>query len=692
MKLRLLTKFLVRILFPVLVGLVVVAGLSYWNATYTVDQLVAEEMSLVVERQKSELSNIITQQGNGLRLVASRPEVRRVLAAVAAGLPEVEIEQHMAPARDVLQALIREFSFYMEVALVAPGGKVFLHTNPALNGKDVSASDAFRQAMQGRTGIQSLRNKPDDKTTTTTILALPLRNEANAVIGVLYANLNTPALAVATTNSVRFGKTGVCYVYDDNGIMIMHPKAEYIGDEDGENDWTSDILTKKNGQLRYIWDGKIKLAHFRAVPGTNWIAVLAVERAELQQPVVDMLRENALVVLMCSLIICLVIFVIARDISTPLVHSSRYVALVAQGNMDMPEDMRVHLESAGRRTDEIGALVTGIDTMVNTLRALLEEGRRKTAEAEKATDVARIASANAEARVQAENAKRESMLHAAGCLEEVVRVLSAASGELASQLEESERGAAEQAARITETATAMAQMNATVLEVARGASSAADVSAGARGKAEAGTTVVQQVVASIEAVQQQSVALRRDMEVLGENAGAISQIMNVISDIADQTNLLALNAAIEAARAGEAGRGFAVVADEVRKLAEKTMSSTTDVGNAIRAIQNSTRQSIVQMETAAKTIEEATGLASQSGSALKDIVFMVEQAADQVRAIATAAEEQSSSSDAISHSIGQINIIADETARTMRESAQTVSELARQSQVLSSLIADLKNE
>ncbi|MEG1610847.1 MAG: methyl-accepting chemotaxis protein, partial [Bilophila sp.] len=188
----------------------------------------------------------------------------------------------------------------------------------------------------------------------------------------------------------------------------------------------------------------------------------------------------------------------------------------------------------------------------------------------------------------------------------------------------------------------------------------------------------------------QSLALKEDMQKLNEQSQSISQIMGVISDIADQTNLLALNAAIEAARAGEAGRGFAVVADEVRKLAEKTMASTTDVGNAIRSIQQSAAESMTQVDNSAGVIEEATDLANQSGVALQDIVTMVDNTADQVRAIATASEQQSASSEEINQSITQVNTIAGETARAMEEAAKAVSDLAGQAQVLTGLIEDMK--
>jgi methyl-accepting chemotaxis protein len=207
-----------------------------------------------------------------------------------------------------------------------------------------------------------------------------------------------------------------------------------------------------------------------------------------------------------------------------------------------------------------------------------------------------------------------------------------------------------------------------------------------------GADVVDQVVQSIGHVMTQAQELKTDMHALGKQAGDISQIMTVINDIADQTNLLALNAAIEAARAGEAGRGFAVVADEVRKLAEKTMSATQEVGSAIAGIQQGTKKNVDNVEKAAQLIDAATALANNSGAALQEIVNLVDLALDQVRSIATAAEEQSAASEEINRSVEDINRISADVSEAMRQSAQAVTELAEQAQVLETLIRELQSE
>ena len=167
--------------------------------------------------------------------------------------------------------------------------------------------------------------------------------------------------------------------------------------------------------------------------------------------------------------------------------------------------------------------------------------------------------------------------------------------------------------------------------------------------------------------------------------------MDMISDIADQTNLLALNAAIEAARAGDAGRGFAVVADEVRKLAEKTMTATKEVGDTIRAIQESAKLNQDRMEDANRLIEQATGLANQSGTALKEIVSMAQTTALSSREIVTASQEQTRTAEGIANSAQEVRRIADQTDGGMHLASNAVEHLAGMAGALKGLVDRLSS-
>ena len=397
--------------------------------------------------------------------------------------------------------------------------------------------------------------------------------------------------------------------------------------------------------------------------------------------------DNAIAV---TLVICLITLLIAvgvgfgltRSITGPVAQALRFAQAVAGGRLDQ----RLGLD----RRDEIGQLSTSLDSMVDSLNEKIQDAEKKSREAEEQSQKALKAMEQAEAASREAQSKTEAMLAAADKLEQVGSVVSSASTQLSAQIEQSDRGAAESATRLSEAATAMNEMNATVQEVARNAGAASTASAETKQKAEAGAQVVKKAVRGIEDVHRMSLALKEDMVQLNGHAQDISRIMAVISDIADQTNLLALNAAIEAARAGEAGRGFAVVADEVRKLAEKTMASTNDVGNAIKAIQESTAKSMEGVERSVARIGEATELAGQSGSALEEIVATVEATADQVNAIATASEEQSAASEEINQSIVQVNDMSRQTAEAMAEAAKAVSGLAAQAQSLTGLIQGLK--
>ena len=389
-------------------------------------------------------------------------------------------------------------------------------------------------------------------------------------------------------------------------------------------------------------------------------------------------------VLIDVMLIVVLLFLVRRYIFKPLGKIQEFAAGVKDGNLDCK--LR-----EGRFSGELLVLKDAMEAMVCNLKDQMQEVSERQKEAEEQTAKAKEAAEQADAaRREAENARREGMLQAAGTLEGIVDSIHGASERLNIQVNEVSHGAQRQAERAAETATAMEEMNATVLEVARNASETAQMAQDARDKADEGANVVQEVITSIDQVNTKADSLKDNMGELLQQAQGTGQIINVITDIADQTNLLALNAAIEAARAGDAGRGFAVVADEVRKLAEKTMDATKQVEQSILAIQNGTNLSTGTTEEAVQAVGKATDLASTSGAALDEILNLVGQTTGQIASIATAAEQQSATSEEINRSVEDINMITRETSEGMAQAEEAIHELAGLVDQLNRLISELK--
>ena len=370
------------------------------------------------------------------------------------------------------------------------------------------------------------------------------------------------------------------------------------------------------------------------------------------------------------------------DMFSPMKRLRSFARTVAEGELDAAPQ--------GHFIKELRDVKDAIAAMVQALKDKIRLADQKSDEAKREAGLAQEHSRIAEEATRAaKRAKAEGMQQAAGELQEIMAIVTSASEELSSQVELSSTGAAEQTERLDSTATAMEQMNATVLEVSKNAGQAARTTDEAMTRAADGARVVGEAVSSIRQVKEQALALKADMDALGQQAEGIGSVLSVISDIADQTNLLALNAAIEAARAGDAGRGFAVVADEVRKLAEKTMSATKEVDRAISDIQAGAKKNIGNVERAAGAIEDATQLSKRSGESLDAIVSLIAAAADQVRAIATASEEQSATSDEINRTVDDIHRISSATSDAMRQSALAIDDLAGQIASIKNLIDDM---
>jgi len=380
-------------------------------------------------------------------------------------------------------------------------------------------------------------------------------------------------------------------------------------------------------------------------------------------------------------------FVVALLTSRYLARNTKalaaYTREVGQGNLDAALPVKAR--------DEFGQVASGLKDMVASLKEMIGRCRLKEEEAQQEATNALGASSQAREAMLKAQAKQEEMLEAALRLERVVETMTAATSQLAGQVREVGHGVMTQETRSAETAAAMQQMNASVVEVARSANDASEQAVSAREKALAGQGIVGRAKNAIQEVRSVASQLEDSMNRLGDQAGAIGRIMNVISDIADQTNLLALNAAIEAARAGEAGRGFAVVADEVRKLAEKTMTATKEVGQAVTDIQSGIHDNIDRVNLAAQAVSTATNEADQSEDALKEIVVLVNSTGDQIHSIAASAQQQSAASEQINRAVEEISRIASGISQGMNEAGDAVSGLNDESRELSALVRSFRD-
>jgi hemerythrin-like metal-binding protein len=329
-----------------------------------------------------------------------------------------------------------------------------------------------------------------------------------------------------------------------------------------------------------------------------------------------------------------------RSVLGPLKRLARDAEQVATGDLSVVVDIESH--------DEIGQLAQAFEKMVNNLREL----------------IGRLADSSSE--------------------------LSQSSAGMQANASQMANGAEEVAGQATTVATASEEMSATSGDIAQNCVMAAESARRAIDAAAHGVSVVESSISVMHRIADRVKASATTVEELGAKSDQIGSIISTIEDIADQTNLLALNAAIEAARAGEQGRGFAVVADEVRALAERTTKATKEIGNMIKVIQLNTKSAVAAMEQGVAEVETGTGEAARSGEALRNIQEEINSVNMQVQQIATAAEEQTATTSEISGNIQQINTVAFGTVEQARTTFDAAQHLARLADELQKVVAQFR--
>jgi methyl-accepting chemotaxis protein len=268
--------------------------------------------------------------------------------------------------------------------------------------------------------------------------------------------------------------------------------------------------------------------------------------------------------------------------------------------------------------------------------------------------------------------------------------VASASVELNSNAEQMANASQEVVGQANTAATASEEMSSTCMDIANNCHRAAESSHQASKTAQAGADIVKKTVDGMTRIADKVRSSATVVEQLGTRSDQIGAIVATIEDIADQTNLLALNAAIEAARAGEQGRGFAVVADEVRALAERTSRATHEIGEMIKNIQRETRTAVSAMEDGVREVEQGTNEAARSGQALEEILEKINEVTVQISQIATAAEEQTATTREISNNIQQISDVVNTSAKGSQDISKSSASLSQLSVDLQDMVRKFK--
>jgi methyl-accepting chemotaxis protein len=490
---------------------------------------------------------------------------------------------------------------------------------------------------------------------------VPIKRSGGEVIGILFIGFDyTKQLSALKTRlaKVPFGRSGYLYSIDakpgpQQGTLLMHPRLEGKNlfertDARGKQVFRS-LLDDRSGILHYDWadeTGAIrdKIVAYQRVAGWDWVVAAGSYTDEFTQGASSLRRSLMVVSAVCAALIIALIFLVLRRQLRPLERIGDRMALLGQG--DLSSDVGVAGSEREQTThNEVLRLARQVRGMIESLRTLIIG------------------------------------------ISESVQSLTAAAQHVSGVTAQTNVGVKSQQLETDQVATAINQMATTVQEVARSASAAADETEQADKKAAQGGAIVNTVISSMEALASEvegasAVIMRVDRE-----SDTIGGVLEVIRGIAEQTNLLALNAAIEAARAGEQGRGFAVVADEVRNLAQRTQVSTAEIKDVIQRLQASAKEAVAVMESGRGKAQDNVHLAVEAGSTLTDIARSTSTINGVMGQIAASAEEQNAVAEEINRSVVRIRDIASDTAHGADQMSTATDELQRVADQLQTEVA-----
>jgi len=437
------------------------------------------------------------------------------------------------------------------------------------------------------------------------------------------------------------------------------------------------------GRYRTLFDELNRAEEGMVASARNVVEICNELRADQKEKMLA--AEHSAVTVLVSFLACAVVlvvfisFFIARGISKPISNMAYIAQEIATGDVNH----NIELETK----DEVGILAAAFRKLIQYVKELAGA-----AEQIAANNLTITVEPKSEKDVLG-NAFKTMIANLSGMIRQLTTnatELVSAATEISSASEQMSKGAQDQTQQVSQVSSAIEEMTATIVQSSKNAGEATDVSKNASETATTGGQIVSDTIQGMQKIVDVVRESADSIAKLSKSADQIGEIIGVIDDIADQTNLLALNAAIEAARAGEQGRGFAVVADEVRKLAERTGKATGEITTMIKGIQQGTEEAVHSMEVGIQEVDKGRELADKAGSSLIEIVNMSQRVMDQIQQIATAAEEQSTAAEQISKNVEHISSVTKETATGAEQSATAAEELNRQAEGLKEMVAQFK--
>ncbi len=510
--------------------------------------------------------------------------------------------------------------------------------------------------------------------------------------GITGVDISTSLLQKITDNFNGYDANSTMSIYSNNGIISSKKNnPDQIGKtisvvHDAQNESKNNISTiianiQKGTSSVQNYNGNFRAFAPINIGNTNtpWSVKIEVPESVIFANAKASAKSQVIIGFVCLLLALLVMYMFAKNISAPINRISNVLAEISEGNTD--------LDVSVTSSDEIGVLESASADLIAYFKDLAYVSQRISS-----FDLTVNFKERSEKDLLGISFKKmiSNLTEVMQQLKLTAEQVVSAATEVASSSEQMSLGAKEQTDQVTQISTAIEEMTITIVETSKNTSEANNAAGQAGQTAGDGAQIVCETIQGMQEIANVVRESRDSISKLAQSADQIGEIVGVIDDIADQTNLLALNAAIEAARAGEQGRGFAVVADEVRKLAERTGKATCEITDMIKGIQVDTKGAVQSMERGVTEVENGRELTDKAGISLDEVVNMSTQVVDMIQQIATASEEQSSAAEQISQNMENIASITRESATGAEQSAAAAEQLNQNAEGMKQIVEQFK--